>query len=46
MDRDGTISKSLGFGVYLKNWESFEFREDTLAAMVELATDGFSFNSF
>ena len=43
MDRDGTISKSLGFGVYLKNWESFEFREDTVAAMVELATDGFSF---
>mgnify|MGYP001587180265 CR=1 FL=1 len=43
MDRDGTINKSPGPGRYLECWKAFEFREDTVEAMSELALDGFLF---
>ena len=43
MDQDGTISRPLSLGIYLKDWESFAFREDPVLVMEELAADGFSF---
>lgn len=43
MDRDGTINQSPGFGQYVKSWEAFEFREDTVLAMHELSLEGYSF---
>lgn len=41
MDQDGTISRPLSLGIYLKDWESFAFREDPVLVMEELAADGF-----
>ena len=43
VDRDGVINKRAVKGEYVKNWNDFEFIEDTLEAMTKLSREGFSF---
>ena len=43
IDRDGTINKRAAKMDYIKNWDDFEFIEDSVIAMEKLSNLGFKF---